>query len=105
MVVESEVEETSLDTAAGEETTAGDAVDVDSAAGVEDATGVLEDVAMAAAEEEPEPEPEVPKLLDAVVEAPLLISTLLTMTESPLSLVTLTSTVVVPKPELFSKKL
>lgn len=49
--------------------------------------------------------PEVPKLLEAVVEAPLLTSTLLMITTSPLSAVTLTSTVVVPKPEDCSKKL
>jgi hypothetical protein len=39
-----------------------------------------------------------PKLLDAVVEAPLATSTLLTTTTSPSTLVTFTSTVVVPKP-------
>ena len=48
---------------------------------------------------------EEPKLLDAVVEAPLLTVTLLTITTSPSTLVILTSTVVVPKPLEFSKKL
>lgn len=68
---------------------------------------MLDDVATTAAtavtddEETTELEPEVPKLHDAVVEAPLLTSTLLMITESPLSLVTLTSTVVVPNPALF----
>jgi len=46
-----------------------------------------------------------PKLLDAVVEAPLLIPTLFTITISPSVLVIFTSTVVVPNPLEFSKKL
>lgn len=49
--------------------------------------------------------PEEPKLLDAVVEAPLLTSTLFTITISPSTLVIFTSTVVVPNPLEFSKKL
>lgn len=111
-VVASELEETSWNTAAAVAATAGDEEVVDSTIGVEAAaTGVLEDVVTIAAtaatdeEEATEVEPEVPKLLDAVVEAPLLTSTFLMITESPLSLVTLMSTVVVPNPALFSKKL
>lgn len=46
-----------------------------------------------------------PKLLDAVVEVPLATSTLLTITMSPSTLVTFTSTIVVPKPLEYSKKL
>jgi hypothetical protein len=49
--------------------------------------------------------PDDPKLLDAVMEVPLLIPTLFMMTTSPSTLVILTSTVVVPKPIEFSKKL
>ena len=49
--------------------------------------------------------PDDPKLLDAGVEAPLLTSTFLRMTTSPSSLVTLTSTAVVPNPLDCSKKL
>jgi len=49
--------------------------------------------------------PEEPKLLDAVVDAPLLTSTSFTMTTSPFTLVILTSTVVVPVPLDISKKL
>jgi hypothetical protein len=49
--------------------------------------------------------PEDPKLLDAVVKAPLLIPTLFTMTTSPSTLVTLISAVVVPVPLDISKKL
>lgn len=48
---------------------------------------------------------EEPKFEVAVVLAPLLISTSLTITTLPSVLVTLTSTVVVPKPLEFSKKL
>lgn len=48
---------------------------------------------------------EEPKLLDAVVEVPLLTSTLLTITTSPSMLVILTSTVAVPNPLDCSKKL
>ena len=48
---------------------------------------------------------EEPKLLDAVVDAPPLISTSLTRTTSPSTLVILTSTVVVPVPLDISKKL
>jgi hypothetical protein len=50
-------------------------------------------------------DPDEAKLPDAVTEPPLLTSTLLTITTSPSMLVTLTSTVVVPKPIEFSKKL
>jgi hypothetical protein len=50
-------------------------------------------------------DPDNGKLFDAVIETPLLTSTLLIMTISPSPLVTLTSTVVVPKPEDRSKKL
>ena len=49
--------------------------------------------------------PADPKLLDAVVEAPLATSTSLTTTTSPSTLVTFTSTVVVPKPLEYWKKL
>lgn len=49
--------------------------------------------------------PEESKLLEAVVEAPLLTSTLSIMTISPSTLVIFTSTVVVPNPLEFSKKL
>ena len=45
------------------------------------------------------------KLLDAVVDAPLATSTPLTIMTSPSTLVTFTSTVVVPKPLEYSKKL
>lgn len=70
------------------------------------ARGVDEEVATtAAADEDTEEDPEDPKLLEAVVDAPLLTSTLLTITTSPLSAVTFTSTVVVPNPEACSKKL
>ena len=48
---------------------------------------------------------EDPKLLLAVTEVSLLIVTPLTITTSPSTLVTLISTVVVPKPSEFSKKL
>lgn len=50
-------------------------------------------------------DPDEAKLPDAVTEPPLLTFTLLTTTISPSTLVTLTSTVVVPKPIEFSKKL
>jgi len=50
-------------------------------------------------------EPDEPKFLDAVIDTPLLTVTLLTITTSPSSLVILTSTVVVPKPDDCSKKL
>jgi hypothetical protein len=69
------------------------------------ATGVVEEEATTAAAVDVEEDPEDPKLLEAVVDAPLLTSTLLTITTSPLSPVTLTSTVVVPNPEDCSKKL
>lgn len=49
--------------------------------------------------------PDDAKLPDAVTDAPLLTSTLFTITTSPSTLVTFTSTVGVPKPEEFSKKL
>jgi hypothetical protein len=48
---------------------------------------------------------EVPKLLAAVADSPLLTGTSFTITTSPFTLVTLTSTVVVPNPLEFSKKL
>jgi len=61
------------------------------------ATEALEPVAAAA---------EAPaKFALAVTLPPLVTSTLLTITTSPLLLVTLTSTVVVPNPDVFSKKL
>ncbi len=46
-----------------------------------------------------------PKFLEAVIEVSLLISTLFTITTSPSKLVTFISTVVVPNPLGFSKKL
>ena len=49
--------------------------------------------------------PDESKLLDASVEAPLLTVTSLIITTSPSTLVILTSTVVVPNPLEFSKKL
>jgi hypothetical protein len=58
-----------------------------------------------AAEDTAGERPADPKLLDAVVEAPLATSTLLTTTTSPSTLVTFTSTVVVPKPLEYWKKL
>jgi hypothetical protein len=48
---------------------------------------------------------DVPKLLAAVTDSPLLTGTSFTITTSPFTLVTLTSTVVVPNPLEFSKKL
>jgi len=48
---------------------------------------------------------EVPKLLDAVTDSPLTTATSFTITTSPFTLVTLISTVVVPNPLEFSKKL
>jgi hypothetical protein len=61
--------------------------------GAEDSTGTSEEGVV----------PDEPKLLDAVVEPSLVTVTLFTMTTSPSTLVTLTSTVVVPKPIEFSK--
>lgn len=80
---------------------------VASPAAVDTARGVDEVEATTAAttDEDAEEDPEDPKLLEAVVDAPLLTSTLLIMRTSPLSLVILTSTVVVPNPEDCSKKL
>lgn len=49
--------------------------------------------------------PDEPKLLDASVEVPPLTVTSLTITTSPSTLVILTSTIVVPNPLEFSKKL
>ena len=83
---------------------------VGSTTGVVDAVGLtgeaddVEEETTAAAEEVTVPDEE-PKLLEAVVEAPLLILTSLTMTMSPSTLVILTSTVVVPVPLEISKKL
>lgn len=70
----------------------------------EAATGLDED-GMATDGDITAAEPEDWKLLDAVVDAPLLTSTLSIITTSPLLLVILISTVVVPKPEDCSKKL
>lgn len=81
---------------------------VDSATGVEAATTIDDEdeaTIVVTADAEVTLDPDDPKLLDAVVDAPLLILTSLTITTSPLSLVTLISTVVVPKPAEFSKKL
>jgi hypothetical protein len=79
----------------------GDAVAADVATGVA-ATG--EEDTAATTDELPEEE-EVPKLVAAVVLAPETTETPLTVTTLPSVLVTLTSTVVVPKPAEFSKKL
>jgi hypothetical protein len=49
--------------------------------------------------------PEDPKLLSAVTEDPALVATFFTITTSPSELVTLISTVAVPNPLEFSKKL
>lgn len=74
---------------------------VDSATGVEAATTTDDEDEATIADAEFALDPDEPKLLDAVVDAPLLTSTSLTITTSPLSLVTLISTVVVPKPAEF----
>lgn len=66
----------------------------------EEVDKALTDEEVAATALEPEP-----KLLLAVTEAPLLTFTSFTITTSPSVLVTLISTVVVPKPEDCSKKL
>jgi hypothetical protein len=85
---------TGLD-AAGDEATGVDLTGVDAfevvATSVADVTGLTE--------------PELPKFDPAVVLAPEETPTFLTMTTSPSILVTLTSTVVVPKPAVFIKKL
>lgn len=104
-VVTSELlEPTSWGTPPGVPVTCADEGVVDSATGVEAAmTADDEDEATTAATADAgvTVDPDEPKLLDAVVDAPLLMSTLLTITTSPLSLVTLISTVVVPKPAEF----
>jgi len=68
-------------------------------------TGAVVDNVCGAAELATATAPDEPKLLEAVVDAPLLTVTLFTITTSPSVLVILTSTVVVPKPEAFWKKL
>lgn len=79
------------------------------ASGVEDATGVEETTATEEDAGEVSTDaatlPEDPKFEPAVVLAPAEIATFFTTTVSPLELVTLTSTVVVPNPAGFSKKL
>jgi hypothetical protein len=83
----------------GTTTTGG--VDVAAGAG----SGVVEEGAATTAGAGVDAEDEVPKLLDAVTDSPLLTDTSFTITTSPFTLVTLTSTVVVPNPLEFSKKL
>jgi hypothetical protein len=92
---------TGVDTSGVDSTGATDTTGVDWT-GVEatgaGATGVIAGVAGWA-------EPELPKFDPAVVLAPEEIATFFTMTVSPSILVTLTSTVVVPKPAEYKKKL
>lgn len=76
---------------------------VDVAAGA--VSGLGEDGAATVAAAGADAELEVPKLLDAVTDSPLTTATSFTITTSPFTLVTLTSTVVVPNPLEFSKKL
>jgi hypothetical protein len=76
---------------------------VDAAAGA--GSGLAEDGAATIAAAEVDAELEVPKLLDAVTDSPLTTATSFTITTSPFTLVTLMSTVVVPNPLEFSKKL
>jgi hypothetical protein len=83
----------------GTTTTGG--VDVAAGAGA----GVVEEGAATITAAGVDAEDEVPKLLDAVTDSPLLTGTSFTITTSTFTLVTLTSTVVVPNPLEFSKKL
>lgn len=82
-----------------EEATSG----VGDATGVEETTAAEEDAGEASTEAATLPED--PKFEPAVVLAPAEIATFFTTTVSPLELVTRTSTVVVPNPAEFSKKL
>jgi len=76
---------------------------VDGAAGA--GSGLREDDAAAIGAAGVDAEIKLPKLLDAVTDSPLTTATSFTITTSPFTLVTLTSTVVVPNPLEFSKKL
>ena len=76
---------------------------VDGAAGA--GSGLREDDAAAIRAAGVDAEIKLPKLLDAVTDSPLTTATSFTITTSPFTLVTLISTVVVPNPLEFSKKL
>jgi hypothetical protein len=88
-----------VDAASGTTTATG----VDSAARM--GLGVFEDGAATVSATGVDAELEVPKLLDAVTDWPLATGTSFTITTSPFTLVTLTSTVAVPNPLEFWKKL